>query len=100
MKSLPAISRRQALGLGAGLFGVMALAPSSLASATISGSTQPCDGGFAGYWHEPANPYNEPNFGGSNPIGSENLITNASFEDGAPGNTAPGWTFVPPPPPP
>ncbi len=98
MKSPPEISRRRALGLGAGVLGAMVVAPGSLASATISGSTQPCDGGFAGYWHGPPNPYNEDNLGGPSVGDPTNLIANGSFEDGAPGNTAPGWTFVSPPP--
>jgi len=97
MRPVPEISRRRALGLGAGLLGALVLAPSSLASATVSGSTQACDGGFTGYWNGPANPYNEVNLGGPNVGGSTNLITNGSFEDGAPGTTAPGWTFTLPP---
>jgi hypothetical protein len=98
---IPEISRRRAIGLGLGVAGFMVLNPAGLASATVSGTTDPCLGdaaGFTGYGHGPSNPYDEPNLGGSNPIGIGNLITNGSFEDGAPGNTAPGWTFVSPPP--
>ena len=101
MSSSPQVSRRRALGIGLGVAGFIVFNPGGLASATVSGSTDPCLGdaaGFTGYWHGPSNPYDEPNLGGSNPIGSGNLITNGSFEDGAPGNTAPGWTFVSPPP--
>ena len=100
MGSSPAFSRRKALGLGAGAVGALILAPGKLANATVTGTSDPCLGdasGFTGYWHGPDNPYAEPNLGGiAQP--TPNLILNASFEDGAPGTTAPSWTFVPPPP--
>ncbi len=97
----PEISRRRAIGIGLGVAGVMVLKPSALASATVTGTTDPCLGdasGFTGYWHGPSNPYNEDNLGGPSLGGSTNLIVNGSFEDGAPGATAPGWTFTLPPP--
>ncbi|MEJ6510798.1 MAG: hypothetical protein QNL59_07255 [Actinomycetota bacterium] len=96
----PAISRRKALGLGAGIVGALVLAPGRLANATVTGTTDPCLGdgsGFTGYWHDPSDPYNEVNLGGTASPGP-NLILNSSFEDGAPGTTAPSWTFAPPPP--
>lgn len=101
MSSSPQVSRRRAIGLGLGVAGFMVLNPAGLASATVSGATDPCLGdaeGFTGYWNGSSNPYNEVNLGGPHLIGTGNLITNGSFEDGAPGNTAPGWTFVSPPP--
>lgn len=99
MEQLPAISRRKALSLGLGIVGAIALAPGALANATVTGTTDPCLGdaaGFTGYWNGPSNPYNEPNLGGTASPGP-NLILNPSFEVGAPGTTAPNWTFVPPP---
>lgn len=104
MESVPHISRRRALGLGLGVVGVLTVSPSALANATVTGATEPCPGdgmGFTGYWNGPSNPYNETNLGGpGGPSASStgNLISNASFEDGSPGATAPGWTFVSPPP--
>ena len=90
------MSRRRALGLGLTAVGVAVFAPSALANATVASSIQPCDDGFTGDWHGPDDPYNEVNLGGSAPTDA-NLITNPSFEIGAPGATAPGWTFVLPP---
>ncbi|MBJ7307844.1 MAG: hypothetical protein JHC63_08270 [Acidimicrobiia bacterium] len=101
MESSSAISRRKALGLSAGIVGALVLAPGRLANATVTGTTDDCLGdaaGFTGYWHDPSDPYNETNFGGIAQPPS-NLILNPSFEDGAPGTTAPNWTFAPPPPP-
>ena len=86
MSQASGISRRRTLGLGLGIAAALALDPTRLASAEVTGSTQSCDGGFAGYWHGPSNPYGEPNLG-------TNLLSNPSFEDGPPGATAPGWTF-------
>jgi len=100
MESSLAISRRKALGLGLGVVGAIALAPRSLANATVTGTTDACLGdaaGFTGYWQGPSNPYNEVNLGGTVSPGP-NLILNPSFEDGAPGTTAPNWIFAPPPP--
>ncbi|MCX6510121.1 MAG: hypothetical protein NT081_04850 [Actinobacteria bacterium] len=101
MRSPPAISRRKALGLGVGVAGALVLAPGRLANATVTGTTDPCLGdaaGFTGYyWRGPSNPYNEVNLGGTVSPGP-NLILNPSFEDGAPGTTAPNWIFAPPPP--
>lgn len=100
MGTLPELSRRQALGLGAGLLGAFVLARSSVASATTPSPPigRDCNGNACEtYWHGPENPYNEENLGGSSPIANRNLVTNGSFEGGSAGPTAPGWTFTLPP---
>lgn len=99
METTPHISRRRALGLGLGVVGVLTVSPSALASATVSGTTDPCLGdgsGFTGYWNGPSNPDDEPNLGGPGLGSSVNLISNGSLEDGVPGATAPRWIFVSP----
>jgi hypothetical protein len=100
MATTPNISRRQALGLGFGVVGVLTISPSALANATVTGATDSCPGdgsGFTGYWNGPTDPYHEPDLGGPGLGSSVNLISNSSLEDGLPGATAPGWIFVSPP---
>jgi hypothetical protein len=99
MDTSPHISRRRALGLGLGVVGVLTVSPSALASATVSGATDPCLGdgsGLTGYCNGPSNPKDEPNLGGLGLGSSVNLISNGSLEDGVPGATAPKWIFVAP----